>query len=262
MRILLALLLLLTVPGVRATERAGAASSCPGALSEDTISAATPEGEVRLSSGTLAKLAGLRLPDEPSLRALATAWLAQHDGRRVIVAAGPADRWGRAPARIVLEGGAGLDLAHGLIEEGLALVDTGEANRLCAIELLAIEATARKRGLGLWAGRRYKPVAAEDISRLRALIGGFALVEGRVRSVGERRARTYLNFGADWTSDFTITIPKRTWTMLQARGISAAGLRGRRVRARGRVEEWQGPALELSAAEMLELLDEDRGRDR
>jgi hypothetical protein len=155
-----------------------------------------------------------------------------------------------------------LDLAHALVEQGLALASSGEADALCGVELLALEATARERGLGLWAGERYKPVAAADVAKLQELTGSFALVEGRVRSVGERRQRTYLNFGADWTADFTITIPKRSWARMQERGLSAAALRGRRVRARGVIEAWQGPALEIVAPEMLEILDEDRGRYR
>lgn len=83
-----------------------------------------------------------------------------------------------------------------------------------------------------------------------------------MRSVGERRQRTYLNFGPDCTADFTITIPKRSWARMQERGLSAAALRGRRVRARGVIEAWHGPALEIFSPEMLEILDEARGRYR
>jgi hypothetical protein len=103
-------------------------------------------------------------------------------------------------------------------------------------------------------------VPAGDIERLTKLIGQFALVEGRVRGVGERRERTYLNFGADWTSDFTVTIPKRSWALMRERGVSATSLKGARVRVRGIVEEWQGVALEITAAGMLEVLGEDHAR--
>jgi len=80
-------------------------------------------------------------------------------------------------------------------------------------------------------------------------------VEGRVRSVGERERRTYLNFGRAWSEDFTVTIPKRSWTILAGDGVSASGLRGRPVRVRGVLEEWNGPALTLSAPDALEILD-------
>ena len=116
------------------------------------------------------------------------------------------------------------------------------------------------QGLGLWRLERYKPVAADDLERLKGLVGRFALIEGRVRSVGERQQRTYLNFGADWNTDLTITIPKRTWQTMRDRGVTAAHLRGRRVRARGMVEEWRGPAITIMAPEMLEILDGESPR--
>ena len=92
------------------------------------------------------------------------------------------------------------------------------------------------------------------------MIGRFAIVEGVVRSVGERRDRTYLNFGRDWKDDMTVTIPKRTWTTLVERGLSAAALKGKRVRVRGVLEEWQGVAMEITAADMLEVLGQDSTR--
>jgi hypothetical protein len=92
------------------------------------------------------------------------------------------------------------------------------------------------------------------------LAGRFVLVEGRIRSVGERQQRTYLNFGSDWANDFTIIIPKRTWAIMRDRDLSARALNGRRVRGRGVIEIWRGPTMEISAAEMLEILDLDRTR--
>jgi hypothetical protein len=147
-------------------------------------------------------------------------------------------------------------------EPRLAIVDAGEADRLCQPELLAAEARARELRLGLWRSDRYKPIAAAEVEMLRSRVGQFALVEGRIRSVGARTQRTYLNFGADWNADFTITIPQRTWRTMRERGLSAPALKGRRVRARGMVEEWRGPAMTIMAPEMLEILDEDISRRR
>src|SRR5690606_12544887 len=136
-----------------------------------------------------------------------------------------------------------LNLSHGLVEAGLAVVDPGSSSMLCEPELLALEATARERSLGIWNDDRYKPVNAERADDLRDRIGRFVLVEGRIRSVGERAQRTYLNFGEHWAEDFTIVIPKKTWKQMESRGLNAAALKGRRVRARGILEPWQGTAL-------------------
>ena len=135
------------------------------------------------------------------------------------------------------------------------------ATKTCfAGRTLATEQRARTRRLGVWRSDRHRPVAAHDLTRLQGLIGRFALVEGVVRSVGERRERTYLNFGHDWKQDLTITIPKRTWAILRQRGLSAAALKGKRIRARGMLEEWQGVAMEIAAADVLEVLGHDSTR--
>jgi hypothetical protein len=47
---------------------------------------------------------------------------------------------------------------------------------------------------------------------------------------------------------------------MQERGVSAASLKGRRVRARGVLEEWQGVTMEIAAADMLEVLGQDTTR--
>lgn len=238
-------------------------AACETTRSDDAIRAVGRAGEVVLASGAIVRLAGLRIPDEGGLAERALAWTGRFAGRPVtILRRGEPDRWGRLPGRLAVAsaGGTRLDLAEGLVEEGLALVDPGEADRLCHPELLALEATARERGLGLWSEERYKPVGAEDVERLLELTGRFALVEGRVRGVGERRQRTYLNFGADWDRDLTVTVPKRTWAMMRDAGLSAESFKGRRVRARGFIEDRQGPALEIVAPDLLEILDGGRAR--
>jgi hypothetical protein len=157
------------------------------------------------------------------------------------------------------DGSACSDLARHLVGGGLALWDPGTAG-IVRPDLPALEAAARKRSLGLWAEARYKAIPVRQVDRMRAWIGRFVLVEGRVRSVGERQARTYLNFGSDWTRDFTIVIPKRTWSEMTVRGVTAAALKGRRIRARGVLEDWQGPALSVTVPETIEVIENERQR--
>lgn len=251
--------------GEKPRPRESAPLGCTPRRSSDRIDSVTERGELRLASGRVAKLAGIRRPDGPPQDGAAAAFLEGFRGAAVAVAAlaDEPDRWGRLPAIVEAESEGGpLDLGRGLVAAGLALVDAGEADRLCQPGLLAAEARARAFRLGLWRDDGYKPVAASDLDTLVRRIGRFALVEGRIRSVGERARRTYLNFGADWSRDLTITIPQRVWASLRERGVSAASLRGRRVRARGLVEEWRGPAITIMAPEMLEILDEDIPRRR
>jgi hypothetical protein len=151
-----------------------------------------------------------------------------------------------------------LDLGQGLIEAGLALVDPAPAESFCQPELLALEETARERSLGLWTDDRYKPIDVALTDNLRDRVGSFVLVEGRIRSVGERAQQTYLNFGGNWAEDFTIVIPHKIWKLMAGRGPGAQALRGRRIRARGILQSWQGTALTVVIPEMIERLEEKR----
>ncbi|WP_194164609.1 thermonuclease family protein [Microvirga thermotolerans] len=236
------------------------ASACAGTTGPDRLLSLTPEGDLVLSAGGAARLAEIRLPDSGPARPEAEAWLKTLVDRPLLVTTGPErDRWGRLPVRIrIPDPAGGTDAAEALVESGLAMVDPGTGETLCRPELLALEETARERNLGLWADALYKPLDANRIDRLQDRFGTFVLVEGRVKSVGERRQRVYLNFGGHWAEDFTIIIPKRTWKTMTDRGATAASLEGRRIRVRGILEPWQGAAITVVVPEMIERLDNAR----
>ncbi|MDP4005286.1 thermonuclease family protein [Methylobacterium sp. NEAU K] len=232
--------------------RAGPAECRPGAARTDLLDGIGLRGEIRLASGARAMLDSLRWPDAPEAAEAARAWL---DARRgdglTVIPRGQPDRWGRERADIEVTD-SDIDLAGGLIGAGLAFADAGEADSLCRPALRTVEEAARAQRLGLW---RDPVLAATDGPGLRALAGRFAVVEGRIRHVGERSARAYLDFAARGGDGLTVTVSKRTWRMMRAHGLSAASLEGRRVRVRGILEVWRGPTLE-AAADALEVLSE------
>ncbi|MBE7203519.1 MAG: DNA-binding protein [Parafilimonas terrae] len=204
-----------------------------------------------LASGAHAVLSSLRWPDED---AAAHAWLDAFTGHRIaLVPRGEADRWGRQRIDAVAEDSEA-DLAGGLIAAGLAYADPGEADSLCRPALRLVEAVARARGLGLW---RTPPLLAEDGAALRRLAGRFGVVEGRIRHVGERSARTYLDFVPRGADGLVVIVTKRTWRALAGRGLTAATLRDRRVRVRGIIELWHGPTIEAATADAMEVLDDE-----
>jgi Staphylococcal nuclease homologue len=232
---------------------------CPAIAGSDRLAEVAPDGSLSLATAGLARLSGIRLADDGPHRATAIAWLVGRVGQDLTTrAAGPRDRWGRIPVRLAAPSDRE-DLAAALVAAGLAMVDPTHPEGLCDPQLLATEQSARERGLGLWAEARYKPLAV-DAPALGERAGQFAIVEGRIRSIGEREQRTYLNFGSDWSSDFTIILPRRVWTGLVDRGFTAGALRGRRIRARGILENWQGTAITVIVPEMLEVV--HNGRER
>ncbi|MCB8818949.1 thermonuclease family protein [Microvirga rosea] len=238
------------------SDAAPRADACRIAWERDRLVNLTPEGDLLLASGTLAKVAEIRLPTTSAARSTALARMRTLVDQPVLVAKGAdSDRWGRRSARIRIDRTGGVDLAESLVEEGLGLVDPGTAEQLCRPELLAFEETARERNLGLWADDLYKPLDASKMNSLQERFGTFVLVEGQVKSIGERKQSVYLNFGGHWAEDFTIIIPRRIWRVMAEKGVTATTLKGQRIRARGILEPWQGAALTVVVPQMIERLE-------
>lgn len=240
--------------------------ACPGAAVTDRVAGFDPSGDIRLASGTAVRVVDLRMSDAdgPAVTRRRL-WLASLAGANVSLRAlGPPDRWRRVPARLLLgqeaAGGAGgIDLAEVLVGEGWARVDAGERGALCRPELRATEDGARRRKAGLWA-QSAEPLAAADLEALREADGRFVVVEGRVVGVGERRSRTYLDFGRDFAQSFSVSVPQRDWAAMKRAGLSAETLRGATVRVRGTIEIRRAPSMEIVAADMIEVLERPAGR--
>ncbi len=246
------MMVVLGIAPAQAAGRTGAAACLAGPARLEVLDGVGPRGEIRLASGARVILDSLRWPEASDLAGEAQVWLdARRGARLTVIPRGEPDRWGRERADIQVGDGDD-DLAGGLIAAGLAFADANEADLLCRPALRLLEASARARGLGLW---RRPVLSATDGAALRIASGRFAVVEGRVRHVGERGDRTYLDFGARGADALTVTVSKPTWRMVRARGLSAASLEGRSVRVRGVLEVWRAPILE-AAADAIEVLDE------
>lgn len=247
-------LLLLTLPAAAQERRAG----CVRVVGEDRVADVAENGEVMLASGRRLRLADIRLAESGTLGRAALERLQGLVGATVTVSAEPvADRWGRQAGEIA---SGGRDVGAGLVDAGLAMIDVGGAAALCRPGLYVREEEARRLRVGLWAADGERPIWTGDVAALRQRTGRFTILEGRVRSVGERRWRTYLNFGSDWSTGTTVVLPRRVWDGLVRQGWSAASLRGKRVRARGFVEDRRGPSVEIATVEMIEIWDVDRWR--
>ncbi len=234
------------------------ADECRFPAKPGIISAISERGEILLDDGKTILLTDIRLPDGEQAIATLEA-LRRFEGSAITVNhSSKSDRWGRLRGRITLEWDE--DLAVFLIDNGFALVDSGSATALCNGSLLVKEEIARRFRRGLWRNPIFRPVPARDIERLSTQNGRFLLVEGRIRSIGDRPQRAYLNFGVVWSQDFTVTMAKDVRDAMARQNRPVSALSGRWVRVRGIVEQWGGPVIELTAPEMLEILpDTDPG---
>jgi endonuclease YncB( thermonuclease family) len=165
------------------------------------------------------------------------------------------DRYGRQPAFVFLEQAA-TSVQHQLLTQGDALVSGNVADKACAAELAAAEAAARRARRGIWADSAVIK-NAESPGELLARIGRFTVVEGKVLSVRQAGATTYVNFGRRWTRDFAVTISRRVVPAFEAAGISLKSLENKRIRVRGWIEAHGGPRIEALRVGQIEIAGEN-----
>jgi endonuclease YncB( thermonuclease family) len=162
------------------------------------------------------------------------------------------DRYGRQPA-FVFPDQADTSVQSLLLARGEALVSANITDKACAAELAAAEAAARQARRGIWAN----PAViknAESPGDILARIGQFTVVEGKVLSVRQAGAVTYINFGRRWTRDFAVTISRRMVPAFEAAGISLKSLENKRIRVRGWVEARGGPRIEALRVGQIEVI--------
>jgi endonuclease YncB( thermonuclease family) len=212
----------------------------------------------RLDDGRDVSLIGIEpvsIPDTKANRAAAlAAIIAGHD----VTLRGnddTPDRYGRQPAFVFLDS-SDTSVQAALLAQGAALVAATVTDKECAATLAAAEAAARIAKRGIWAD----PAViknTESPGDILAGIGRFMLVEGKVLSVRQAGATTYLNFGRNWTRDFAVTIPKRMIAVFEAAGIALKSLENRRIRVRGWIEARGGPRIEALRVGQIEVLGEN-----
>lgn len=215
-----------------------------------------------LADGREVRLVGLQAPKLPLGRPDFTPWplageakaalaklalaeelLLAYGGRRM-------DRHGRQLAHLYrTRDGAWLQAA--LLARGLARVYSFADNRALVGDLLAIERRARAAGRGIWAHPYYAVRTPETVADD---VGSFQLVEGRVEDAAVVRGRAYLNFGRDWRTDFTVTLAPEVRRLFESEGIDPRDYQGRRVRVRGWITEYNGPMIEATHPEQIEVL--------
>ena len=236
-----------------AASPAGAIGCAFESLGEGRVAAIIDARTFRLEDGREVRLAGIE-PASLDKTKGAAALSAVVAGRDVTLRAedDAPDRYGRQTAFVFLAA-SDTPVQALLLSRGQALASATVTDRECAAVLTSAEATARQTRQGTWAD----PAAiknAESPGDILAEIGRFTVVEGKVLSVRQAGATTYLNFGQNWTRDFAVTIPKRSLPAFEAGGVLIKSLEHRRIRVRGWVEARGGPRIEVLRVGQLEVI--------
>jgi micrococcal nuclease len=251
------------------------ASAASAAACEDlrmvpggTVMQVTDGDTVVLDSGLVVRMIGTQAPKLPLGRDGFPTWPLAPEakaalealvlGRSITLGYGgeEVDRYERALAQVFVETGEGDAVwaqVH-MLRSGLARVYSFPDNRQCLGQLYVAEGQARAERLGIWANPYYSVRTADRPAQLLQSAGQYELVEGRVLLADRSGSRVYLNFGRHWKEDFTVVLEAAALKLFSEAGLDPLTLDGALVRVRGWVDDRDGPRIEVTHPEQIEVL--------
>jgi micrococcal nuclease len=140
-----------------------------------------------------------------------------------------------------------------LLEEGYARVYSFLDNRALAPQMIAREREARQQSLGMWADVFYEVRVPEDVDRM---IDTFQVVAGKVVSTAVVRGRGYINYGDDWRDDFTASLASKVLRRFPDLKAVLSGYTGKKLQVRGWIKRYNGPMIEITHPEQIEVIEE------
>lgn len=233
------------------------------ALGQSPVVSVIDGDTLELADGREVRLVGIQAPKLPLGRPNFPTWplaeeakaalerLAQGRTLKLFAGGTATDRYGRTLAQLEREDGLWIQAA--MIRSGMARAYSFPDNRALATDLLGYEREARAAGRGIWSDPYYrvrKPTELGDAT------DSFQLVEGRVVSAAKPQSRLYLNFGTDWKTDFTVAIDAKALRLFKADGLDPLTWEGHRLRVRGWIKSFNGPLIDVTHPEQIEVLEE------
>ena len=222
-----------------------------------------------LASGLKVRLSGIQAPKLSLGREHVKDWPLGYESKAALIAltkkravrlyydGARRDRYDRALAQVFTldkSGNADLWVQEEMLRRGLARVYTWPDTRQDSARLYRAEISARDAKLGMWALDDYA-IRKPDPDPLAQDVDSFQLVEGVITSAANVRDMVYLNFGANYKTDFTVVIDKDAAKLFAAQKLDPMSLEGARVRVRGWIELKNGPMIWLEDPDRLEILE-------
>ncbi len=244
--------------------------ACHAEVREYQVKSVIDGDTVMLENGKELRLTGIQAPKLPLGRKDFVAWPLAKESRQALIniLKSVSDTNALGKIRIEQHGRAedrhGRILGHAftpdgrwvqgqMVAKGMARVYSFADNRWRVADLLLIEAKARLQRAGIWQNDFYKIYQAAD----KIPFGDFSLVEGRVLQADTVRGVTYLNFGDDYRSDFTIRIARQDLKVFALDGIDPLSFEGKALRVRGWVSQRGGPMIRVTHPEQIEILSDE-----
>ena len=226
-----------------------------------------------LDSGLKVRLSGIQAPKLPLGRKGFRAWPLGQEARSALIGltqkrrvqlyygGAKRDRYDRALAQIyILDASGNRDLwvQEEMVRLGMARVYTWPDTFQDSARLYAAEQEARAAARGIWADSFYA-IRKPDPDPLAQDVDSFQLVEGIVTSAANVKGTHYLNFGANYRTDFTVAISKASMKAFKKSGFDPLSLEGASIRVRGWIELQNGPVIWVSDPNRIEVLGAPQG---
>lgn len=212
-------------------------------------------------TGIIAPRRGFReRPDEPKAKearqtlekiALGREAKLAYGGEKRLAGSETAQELALAQVYVKSEGGRWIWAQEAMLREGMARARPWKDNHARYAALYAAEEIARKAKKGMWADKAYRVRKAETI---KPDDKGFQIVEGVVRSIGKTEKKTYLNFGDDYKTDFTVSVDADALPNWTPKDAPLDSLEHKRIRVRGFVYDSGGPLIRVDNPQTIEVL--------
>jgi endonuclease YncB( thermonuclease family) len=253
-----------------AAEKAGAPQTC-------TLQAGPTRAVVRVIDAETVllddhqeiRLIGALAPRSPDLSPRAQPWRPEEAatdalralvlGRSVSLATSGrlVDRYGRRLAHVFVEqGGERVWVQGEMLVAGHARAYGLPGSYACMPEMLAHERVARQAGSALWGNVAYAVRSARRTRELMRRRNSYEIVVGTIAKVAVMKARTFINFGADWRRDFTAGIEGRVLRANPELAKTLSSLEGKRVEVRGWIQYRNGPYIDIEDPSQIAPVDE------
>jgi len=219
---------------------------------------------LQLADGTILRLAGIEAP-KPDLAAGDAAMLALADeakaalqaliGKEPITLRLDAlkrDRYGRRLAQVFNSNGDWLQAV--LVLAGHARVRGDARNRLGLTTLLQLETSARANVQGIWRHPAFAVRRADD-PKLARFAGSFQIITGPVFAAAVTNGTGFINFSPDRATDLTLVLKKPALDLFARALFDVASLTGRTIRCRGWLDLYEGPRIDITHPEQIEVLE-------
>ncbi|PCI64198.1 MAG: hypothetical protein COB37_02185 [Kordiimonadales bacterium] len=214
-----------------------------------------------LETGIIVKLADVKAPEHwpedgpfrswpyaaQSKETLATLTLGRHI--ELFCTPTPFDYLNRVIAHVFLADGSWLQEL--LLLDGAVMGFPSSKSIEISTLVYQFESVAQYSNAGLWKTQGMRPVWERD-GNLRP--GWFQIIRGKVLAAKKLKAKSFLNFGVDRNTDFTVEIPRSLYRQLKGQGADPLSFEGNWIEARGWVEWAGGPKIILTNANHIRVI--------